>query len=481
VVSVDATDPNPAFAATLANTFAEQYIRFRRDADRSKVNSALKLVQTQLARGSPAELAGTQGRDLRKQAEQLKVLAALQTGNAELVQQASAPSSPSSPKTMRDVGLSFLIGLLLGTGLAFLFDRLDRRLRDPQEVKDTFQRPILGVIPASRTLPTTGPGRSGPLPVGEEESFRMLRANLRYFNVDHPIRSVLITSAAPGEGKSTVAWNLAAAAASTGSPVLLVEADLRHPSLAASENNLRPRPGLSDVLAGQANVENAVQATPIPARAPDGKARETMDVLVAGALPPNPDDLLESERMQAILESASSRYELVILDTPPTSVVSDAVPLIREVDGVIVVTRIGTTTREAAVELRSQLEDLGAPILGVVVNAVRARVAGYGYGYKYAPASGNGKETDAETAEKTTVAAVSRDLGVEPTPRQVRRPASRPQRATAIPSQPGSDGAPTAAQSGLANGAGAPVPEQDRRQSGGLVGLFRSAVKNRRP
>jgi capsular exopolysaccharide synthesis family protein len=211
----------------------------------------------------------------------------------------------------------------------------------------------------------------------------MLRANLRYFSVDRPVRSVLVTSAAPGDGKSTVSWNLALAAAGTGARVLLMETDLRHPSLAASAGHLTSTPGLSTVLAGQLEFAEVIQSVVVPTRASGRGLDRMMDVVVAGPIPPNPVDLIESERMRTVLREAEEGYDLVVVDTPPTSVVSDAIPLIREVSGVIVVTRLGKSTRESVGQLRKQLEHLNAPTLGVVVNAFKVDRGGYGYGYGY--------------------------------------------------------------------------------------------------
>jgi succinoglycan biosynthesis transport protein ExoP len=376
VVSVTATDPNPRFAASLANGFAAEYIGFRRAADRSKIREAQDLIRRQLGSLPPAQQA-TDGK-ARSLLQQLDVLGSLQTGNAELVQRATPPLSPSSPKTTENTLVGGVLGLLLGVGSVLLLERLDRRVRDPKELESLFDRPVLGAVGESRAL-AREKGSVGRLEVGEREAFRMLRANLRYFNVDHQVGSVLVTSAAPGDGKTTVAWNLAATAAEGGGHVLLIEADLRHPSIAEGLGH-RGAAGLSTVLAAQADVDDVVQEIPLQDQG-NGRGLRTLQVLLAGPLPPNPSDLLESDRMREVIANAEREYDLVVIDTPPTSVVSDAVPLVKQVGGVIVVGRIGKTTRDAATHLRNQLRNLGAPVLGVVVNTVRSDSESYGYGY----------------------------------------------------------------------------------------------------
>ena len=392
VASITATDPDPRFAAQLANTFAEQFVAFRRDADRSKIASARKLVQAQLDQLTPAQQASPQARTLRTQNEQLSILAALQTGNAELVQPANPPTSPSSPQTTRNVLFGFVLGLLLGIGLAVLLERIDRRLRSVNELGSAFGRPVLGAVPESRVIAKSdGLRRLDP---AEAEAFRMLRANLRYFNVDREIKSVLITSGTPGEGKSTVAMYLALAAASSGAQVLLVEADLRRPTL-NRRLGIATSHGISEVLAGARDLRSAIDHIQLET------ADATVDVLTAGPIPPNPSDLVESDKMRQIIKAAESAYDLVIIDTPPTSVVSDAIPLVRLVSGVLVVTRLGKTTKDSAQHLRDQLENLDANVLGVVVNSASRRAGygsqqGYEYSYGYEPAAQTrAQETDA--------------------------------------------------------------------------------------
>jgi succinoglycan biosynthesis transport protein ExoP len=179
VVAVRATDPNPMSAARLANSFAQQYIAIRRDADRSKIRQAQNLVQRRLARG----LTGPSRGDLERRAEELAVLASLQTGKAELVQPAEVPTSPSSPRPVRNAILGSVLGLLLGGALALHVEQFDRRLKDPDEIGRIFERPILGAIPESREL--AKPSRNFQvLSPHAAEAFLMLRANLRYFHVD---------------------------------------------------------------------------------------------------------------------------------------------------------------------------------------------------------------------------------------------------------------------------------------------------------
>jgi polysaccharide biosynthesis transport protein len=377
VVSVRATHREPAMAARIANTFAREYIAFRQQADRAKIQEAIDLLERQV--GDASATPGQETRSLQRSADQLRLLGSLQTGNAELVEEARPPSSPSSPKTLRNVLLGFLLGGAVGVPLAFLFERVDRRIRRPDELETIFDRPLLGTVPESRVF-GRAEGDSQGLPAVEAEAFRLLRANLRYFNVDRHIDSIVVTSAAPADGKSTIAWYLAVAAADAGDRVLLLEADLRHPTL-SRRLRFRPDVGLSQLLATDIQtLQSSVTEIPVMTARSQSVVR-SLDVVAAGPLPPNPTDLMESRRMRELIKQAEEMYDLVVIDTPPTSVVSDAIPLVTEVSGVIVVGRLGRSTREATHRLHDQLEHLNAPVLGVVVNGVDFKALGYGYGY----------------------------------------------------------------------------------------------------
>jgi capsular exopolysaccharide synthesis family protein len=377
VVAVTATDRDPAMAAKIANLVATEYIAFRRDADRAKVAEAEGLVRGELKTLSRDDLRGERGRALESRLEELETLASLQTGNAELAQAAAPPTAPSAPRPVRSGILGVLAGAMLAVLLVLASERMDRRLRSIDEIEQIFRLPVLAAVPRSRALPDV---RNPQLLGGAEvEAFRALRANLRYFNAEREIRSLVITSAQPGDGKSTTAWNLAVVSAQAGTRTLLIEADLRRPSLAGTFPGISTGRGVTDVLAAGRDLAECVAHVAIDRNG--DQSDRVMDVLFAGRLPPNPTDLLDSQGMRGLLARATESYDLVILDTPPTTLVADAVPLMTMVAGVIVITRLKLTTRGAARRLERQLTNLGAPVLGVVVNFSQpdARDGYYGY------------------------------------------------------------------------------------------------------
>jgi capsular exopolysaccharide synthesis family protein len=371
LISIQATARTPEFAAKLANTFAAQYIDFRRGANRATINAAELPLKQQIKALPKSIRNGSLGQSLRERLSQLKVLASLQTGNAELVQPAEVPKAPSSPKPIRNGALGLFFGLLLGIALVVLAEVFDRRVRDASEVEQIFERPLLATLPQSGAL-TELEGGLTSLPEAEREALRMLWANLRYFTLSRDIRSVLITSADRDDGKTTVAWGLAVAAASAGKQVLVVEADLRNPTLASRLGAAAPH-GLISVLAGDVALGDAITRYGFPRNDDDPRSERWVDALLAGPPPPDPADLLQSQRMVDFMRKLEAgQYDLIVIDTPPAVTVSDAIPLIPLVQGVIVVSRLGNTVRDHARRLRQQLEHLNAALLGVVVNSGRA-------------------------------------------------------------------------------------------------------------
>jgi receptor protein-tyrosine kinase len=411
LASVSATWTSPAFAAQMANTYAQKVIADRQRADANYYANALEAVNLEFKALTPTQQRGVEGADLKDRASSLQILNQLQSGEVQLEQAASPPSGPSSPKIVRNTLLGAFVGLLLGLGLAFLLYRIDRRLREPSDLEDVYRVPLLAVVPESSALrqPQSGTGSMRQLPPAEAEIFGLLRAHIRYFNVDRQMKLMVIVSAAPGDGKTTVARNLAMAAATVGSRVLYVEADLRRP-VAAGCFGIASAPGLSEVLLGEDTLGNAVQTVEFAARK---GANQGVDVLVAGGvLPPNPPQVMESLAMETLLDSARSDYDLVVIDTPPLVLLPDAFPLIRRADGVVIVSRLGQNRSDVASRLGETLEGVDAPVVGVVANGYKRRggTSAYGYAYTYdytqystadqaaVHASPNGSSADRTTA-----------------------------------------------------------------------------------
>lgn len=369
-------------AAQVANGVATAYINFRREADQAKVLGAEKLAGSAYASLAPAQRQGPQGQDLQRRINELKIFASLQTGNAELVQPAAPPESSSSPRPTRDGVLGLLLGLLAGLATALVLGRLDRRFRDVAELEQSVAAPVLALVPKSRAVRR---GASLQDLGAAGESLSLLRMQLRYFNVDRAVRSVMVTSTSPQEGKSTVSWLLAALAAASGAKVLLIEADLRRPSIAEARE-LRPGPGLTELLSDQATVSEVIQTVTLRQGSDMSDASE-LDVIVAGSVPANPTEFLESDAMKGLLSQAHSRYELVVIDTAPALAVSDSIALLNDVDGVLLVARFGVTVREHLQRLHRDLEGLDARVLGVVGNGAPSPNRYYGSGYGPTPDS----------------------------------------------------------------------------------------------
>jgi capsular exopolysaccharide synthesis family protein len=384
IVNVSATTTSPRVAAEIANTYSEQFVAEQQSSNHAYYASALALVNKQLAALSPAQRVSAAGVALENRAQSLGVLAELNSGNVQLAQIAAIPTSPSSPKTARNTILGALLGLLLGVVIAFLLERLDRRIREPEELAAIYQLPLLGVIPESSALARSNGQAVSALSGTDAEAFQLVRAHLRYFNVDRQLRTLLIASAAPGDGKTTVARHLAAASARAGSRVLLVEVDLRRPTI-AKQLAIRPGPGLSDVLIGAAQMSDAIQSVELDVASANGSQTGALDVMVAGAMPPpNATALVESHAMEAVLDQAQSAYDLVVIDSPPLTVVSDAFPLLGRVEGVVIVGWVGRNRRDVAHRLHETLSAARAPLLGVIANGFRSGPLGaYGYDYAY--------------------------------------------------------------------------------------------------
>ena len=307
--------------------------------------------------------------------ETLRLTRAQNTPNVVQVESAVTPSSPISPKPMQSALLAGGIGLLVTAGIAFLVEFLDDTIKTPDEVKEILQLPVIGLIGELRKK--TKEEKIGNYvayhprsPVSE--AFRALRTNLEYSSIDKPLRSILVTSAGESEGKTTVATNLAIVLAQSGKKVLLLDSDMRRPNVHA-QFNIHNRVGLSDLVRGKLTVDNVIRVLP---------EIKNLYIITSGGLPPNPAELLGSERMRTILEEMKSIYDIIVLDSPPM-LVSDAQIMSTRTDGVIYVIVPGNTHSVAAKRPLEELMRINANLLGVVMNRIPRNRDYYYGGYNY--------------------------------------------------------------------------------------------------
>jgi Mrp family chromosome partitioning ATPase/capsular polysaccharide biosynthesis protein len=396
MISITAVSPNPQEAAQVANTFAEQFILARQAADRTTLSVAREKIAAELGVMTDEQLASDRGRTLVQKYEELGILESMQTGGYALVQTAAVPPSAFSPRLVWNTGIAGVAGLAAGLILAFVLQFLDRRIKDEDVLEATVGAPVLARIPRvgsqwKRRKHGSGEGIVGFAEPGTPllEAFRSLRSNLQFFEVDKPLKTIMITSALPREGKSITTVNLALSLALSGSRVFIIEADLRRPRL-HTYLGVDPAPGLSTCLAGAAQltaVTQAIQSTrffPPSAQAfpADDATRNNMSAanhlacISSGPLPPNPAELLGSSQMTALLADLSGVADYVIVDVPPVLAVSDALILAPHMDAVLITARLYSTTYDAAREMRSLLTRAGARVIGVVVQDV-PRPRGY--------------------------------------------------------------------------------------------------------
>ncbi|MGY1716383.1 polysaccharide biosynthesis tyrosine autokinase [Geodermatophilus sp. SYSU D01106] len=282
--------------------------------------------------------------------------------------------SPTTPQPVRNLGLGALAGLLLGAGAAVLRERMDTTVKTPEAVSQIAGVGVVGALVEDPALHEQHVVNDEDGYSETAEAYRQIRTNLQFLDVDHPARTLVITSSLPGEGKTTVAVNLAVVLAQSGARVMLIEADLRRPRVTRYLGMISGA-GLSNVLAGTARLDELTQ--------PYGDGNLT--VLAAGPMPPNPSEMLGSRQMRALLAEARESCDYVIIDAPPLLPVTDGAVLSVAADGAIIIARHGVTTRAQLEQAAGNLHRIDAKLLGVVLNRIPPRAAeGYGYGYSYA-------------------------------------------------------------------------------------------------
>ena len=288
-----------------------------------------------------------------------------------VVTEGEAVDAPVAPRTVRNTGLGLVLGLLLGGAIVIARDRFDLRVRSVSDVESSTGEHILSVVPDDTQLATDGGLASFGAGGGTTaESYRKLRTNLGFANIDHPARKIVVSSATPGDGKTTTALNLAVSLAESGAKVVLVDADLRRPTV-ASRLKLSNAVGLTSALRGDVTIADAAQPSAVAG----------LDVITSGGIPPNPSELLGSNRTGQFFADLSAIYDYVVVDSPPVLPVTDSIELANWMDGVIVVLRSGKSRIPDLERVVEQLKMARAQILGMVLNGAKQLDAAYGYGY----------------------------------------------------------------------------------------------------
>lgn len=339
---------------------------------------------------------------LKEKYEEARIKEAGQIGNVRIIDQAVAPDSPIKPKKKLNVLLGALFGLLLGGGLVLVLESLDTSLRSIEEIENQGLS-VLGHIPKIRRTKKIKKSEKEQSQIQDKEvgkvasnlithfapkspvseAYRTFRTNIQFTNLDSPPQTILVTSPGPGEGKSTTVANLAITFSQMGTKTLLLDTDFRRPIL-HSVFGLEKEIGITNYLVGKAPLEMVIKKTQIP----------NLDIVTCGVIPPNPSELLASEKMKGFLEQLKAEYQMILFDSPPVIAVTDAAVLSLLLDGVVLVAGARQTSREALARAKTLLENVKAKILGVVLNKVEAKST-YGsyYYYYYYHYYGDRKET----------------------------------------------------------------------------------------
>jgi len=346
---------------------------------------------------------------LTKKSE-VKIQSASEIGSLEVVDPAVVPKKPVKPRKKLNAILALITGMVCGVGLAFFTDYLDNTIKTEEEAKDLLKLPVLGVIPklgsgTSRYGYPYYPHRRGRKKEKKEdqaeaklktelkkkdqvkaetisltrptsaisESLRILRTNLQFVDLEKKIKTLVVTSPIPTEGKSSVVVNLAITFALAGEKTLLVDADFRNPGI-HKIFDLKRDPGLTNVLTGKESYQNVIKNV---------KKMDKLGILTTGPLPPNPSELLGSSKMKDLISKLTGDYDKVIFDSPPSLTLTDAAVLSASVEGTLLVLGAGEVEKEVAQRAKENLEKAKANILGVVLNKVVMERGGYGRHYYY--------------------------------------------------------------------------------------------------
>jgi succinoglycan biosynthesis transport protein ExoP len=399
ILDIDYTSGDPAHAQRLAQGFAEAYLQSRQQQAADQVKSQISEIDRKIHDVSSittklqTQIKGTKSRvkknALKNQlAAQKGRLSALQGNLAdlsggssvqpggEIVQPADLPSSPSNAGPIQKGVLGFVVGIMLGVGVALLRERLDDHLRGREDLESHLGAPVLAVIPKvhqwhNRKEPRLTTLKEPRAPASE--AYRTLRTAILFKASQGPLKVIMVTSPSAGDGKTTTAANLSVALAQAGKEVVVVSADLRRPRIHTFFDGVSNMTGLVDVLTGDCRVEQAIQSTGV----------EHLRVLACGPLSARPGELLHAPQMIELLNDLRTMTDFVIIDSAPALAVADSLAMAPLVDGVLFVAEAQKTDRQAVDGARDQLEQVGAPVIGAVMNSFDPSRNGGSYYYRY--------------------------------------------------------------------------------------------------
>jgi receptor protein-tyrosine kinase len=393
LVEVNATAATGPAAIMIANAVADAAATVQNETVRAQFGEQASALEDQLAslqkgtKSTADKTLAAREVELQSQIARLRG-ASLIAEVAQVVERAGGEIQPESPRPLRDIPLAAFLGLLLGIGAALVRESLDRRLHSAADIQRELELPVVGMVRTSAmgkaAFSTDG---TKQLEDRDIEAYRILRNNLEFLDVDTQPRSVLVTSGLPEEGKSTVAASLAQTCAAAGVRTLLLECDLRRPTL-PGRLGLNPEPGLTDYLVRRYDVSDvlqqvtgAVDTETAPGIEMGGHAPLTC--VTAGSMSPRPAEALGSERFKEFLAESVQTYEMVVIDTSPLLSVVDTRELVSLVDAVLLCVRVSRTTRDQMVAAKATLDLFPPRPTGVVITAVRgAEEPDYGY-YSY--------------------------------------------------------------------------------------------------
>ena len=391
IIEITATDSDPAFAADIANAFAEEYIKWREFIDKDILTQASAPIKQKID-STPANDRDTpEYASLINKLDTLELVKSMQGGNTQIVNQAKPSTVPVSPKPMRNAALAFITSLFAGVSLAILMDKkLDTKIRNIEYVTMKSGKPILALVPKEVfsedeiDLVTI----SRPLS-SAAEAYRLLKTNLQFMNPGTRTKKILVTSPGPFEGKSTTIANLAITLAEGNQIVSILELDIRRPSL-AKKLGLKNEPGLTDVIAGSRKLNQIEQIfsldnPAVPTKRPKGRGKEVgrettnkfIRCFLSGPVPPNPGDLIATEMTKSIIGEVAASSDYVLIDSPPLGVISDAATLSQTVDGIIIVVRLAQSDKKMLNRLLDTLSHLPSNVLGFVITDAEVVKSGY--------------------------------------------------------------------------------------------------------